>query len=241
MKALPWLSDSLGRLKPREQRVVVGGAILCVAALVIVELVLPIAHQWELRDTAYAAARDQWVRLATLNASMGRLQRVRDEHNDSFDADAERLVDGATPALAASNLQGLLQGYATESAVQIERVDVASEAHPDRAGLLTIPVQLQARGDVAALVDFLYRLEHGDKLLVIDELTVNASSEALLSGASAVASSGAQAQTLSWTLSLHGLYGTDGRSSRVGTDSSGGAVSKVPAVPPRIPTIPKTS
>jgi len=221
MKALPWLSDSLRRLKPRERGFVLAGSAVMVATLVVVELVLPITHQWALRDAAYAATEQQWARLTALTANMGRLRRLRDDQRSAFDADEQRLVSGATPALAASTLQGLIQRYAIESAVQIEGVDVASDARPDRPGLLAIPVQLQARGDISDLVDFLYRLEHGDKLLVVDEMTVNARSDELLS--QPTGSSGAAPKPLSWTLHLHGLYATapgDSAARAVGAGSS---------------------
>jgi type II secretory pathway component PulM len=202
MKASPSLSDTFRRLKPRERRVVLGGAIVSVAALAIVGVGLPFAHHWTARETAYAASRAQWVRLASLTASTDRLQHALDAQKRAFAADDDRLVTGSTPALAASTLQGLVQGYASASSVQLERIDVAGDPRPDKPGLLAIPVQLQARGDVYGLVSFLERLQHGDKLLVVDELTLDSGSEADLSGLP-----NAARQALSWTVRLHGLYG----------------------------------
>src|SRR6267143_774183 len=124
-------------------------------------------------------------------------------------------------ALVASALQGLLQRYADESSVQLNRVDVASQPRPDRPGLLAIPVQLQCQGDIYGLVDFLSRLEQGEKVLVVDELSLNAAV-----GVAFDPSVGPQAgqnpgprvgprvakpsQYLSWSLRLHGLYGAVG-------------------------------
>jgi hypothetical protein len=222
MKASPWLSDSFRRLNPRERRVVLAGATVMAAALVVVQVVLPIAHHWELRDARHAAAREQWIRLTALTASIGRLQRARDDQQSSFNADRQRLVGGATPALAASMLQGLIQRYALESSVQIEGVDAASDARPDRPGLLAIPVQLQARGDIAALVDFLYRVEHGDKLLVVDEMTINSRSD------EERPATGTPPPPLSWTLRLHALYDTGGADS-TGVAPGGGSVVAAPS------------
>src|SRR6266571_41051 len=191
MRALPWLSDTLQRLNPRERRVVLGGAIVSVIAVAVVLLVLPFAQRWQAREAAYAASREQWVRLETLAASTARLQRAADE---------ARLVTGATPALAASVLQGLLQRYADESSVQLDRVDVAGQPRADKPGLLATPVQLQGQGDIYGLVDFLYRLQHADKLLVLDELTLSAGFVGAFAG-------GTAQQNLSWSLRLHGLYG----------------------------------
>lgn len=196
MKALPWLSDTLRRLNSRERRVVLAGAIVSATALVVVLVMLPFAQRWTTRETAYAASREQWTRLEALAANTERLRRALEEQRLALAADEARLVTGATPALAASALQGVLQRYAGESAVQLDRVDVVAQPRPDKPGLLAIPVQLQGEGDIYGLVDFLYRLERGETLLVFDELTLNAGLE-----------TGNGRQYLSWSLRLHGLYG----------------------------------
>src|SRR2546427_11419576 len=79
MKALPWLSDTLRRLNPRERRVVLGGALVSATALVLVLLGLPLAHHWAVREAAYTASREQWLRLAALAASTARLRRAAGE------------------------------------------------------------------------------------------------------------------------------------------------------------------
>ena len=134
-------------------------------------------------------------------------------------------MSGATPALSASTLQGLLQRYADESAVQLDRVDAAGEPRPDKPGLLAIPVQLQGRGDVYGLVDFLYRLQHGEKLLVTDELSLNAGFEPVLTAELEGGGGGARPQNLSWSLRLHGLYGaaTTGEGGGGGGGGGGGS------------------
>jgi type II secretory pathway component PulM len=200
MKALPSPSDTFRRLKPRERLVVLGGAIVSATALAIAGIGVPFAHHWAARESAYGASYEQWARLATLTASTDRLQHALDAQKRAFAADEDRLVTGATPALAASTLQGLVQRYAGETGVQLERIDVAGDPHADKPGLLAIPVQLQARGDVYGLVSFLERLQHGDKLLVVDELTLDGGSEGMSDASTS------PRQALSWTLKLHGLY-----------------------------------
>jgi type II secretory pathway component PulM len=205
MKASRWLFDSLQRLKPRERRVVVGGAIVSALALVIMGIIMPIADHWTARESSYAASRAQWVRLSVLAASTDRLQRALDDQKLTLAAEENRLVAATTPALAASTLQSMLQQYAQQSAIQLQRVDAAGEPKAAKPGLLEIPVQLSGTGSVAGLVDFLSKLERGDKLLVIDELAVNAGIDN--PDASIVDVGGGQSQSLQWTLRLHGLYG----------------------------------
>ena len=212
MKTLPWLFDTLRRLNPRERRVVLGGALVSATALLIVLVGLPLAHHWAAREAAYTASRERWLRLATLVASTDRLRRALDERKVAHAADEARLVTGATPALAASALQGLLQRYADESSVQLNRVDVASQPRPDRPGLLAIPVQLQCQGDIYGLVDFLSRLEGGEKLLPLDELSLNAGFAMSLSPGFSPRH-GKAPQSFSWSLRLHGLYRAAGGAS----------------------------
>src|SRR6267143_3694222 len=78
MKALPWLSDTLRRLHPRERRVVLGGALVSATALLIVLLGLPLAHHWAVREATYTASREKWQRLAALTASTDGLRRAVD-------------------------------------------------------------------------------------------------------------------------------------------------------------------
>src|SRR2546426_5601913 len=112
MKALPWLSDTLRRLNPRERRVVLGGALVSATALVLVLLGLPLAHHWAVREAAYTASREQWLRLAALAASTDRLRRAVDERTLAHATDEARPVTGATPPLAAAGLHGLPPRYA---------------------------------------------------------------------------------------------------------------------------------
>ena len=208
MRALPSVFDSFQRLKPRERRVVIGGAIVSAVTLALAGIALPFADHWSARETTYAASREQWVRLSTLAASTDRLKRALDLERVAFATDEDRLVTGDTPALAASALQGVVQQYAAQSAVQLQRVDVAGEPKQDKPGLLAIPVELSGNSSVAALVDFLSRLEHGNKLLVLDEVAVNAGIDTPDASINDVG--GEQSKTLSWTLHLHGLYAAAG-------------------------------
>src|SRR5437773_9290039 len=143
MKTFHWPFDTLRRLNPRERRVVLGGALVSATALVIVLVGLPLAHHWTAREAAHTASRERWLRLATLVASTDRLRRAVDERRLAHAADEARLVTGATPALAASALQGLLQRYADESSVQLNRVDGARQPRPAPPRPLAIPLQLQ--------------------------------------------------------------------------------------------------
>ena len=174
---------------------VLGGAAIGAAALLIVFALLPLADQWTSREASYAASRDRLVRLQSLVESEPRLREALERQRRALQLSVGLMATGSTPALAASNLQALVQRYAEESVVQLDRIFVAGEAKSDSQGLIAIPVQLQGQGDMYGLVAFLFRLQHGEKLLVIDDFTISA----------------AMPQTdrrefVTWSLTMHGLY-----------------------------------
>ena len=195
MKPSRWLFDSLRRISARERRFILAGAGVAATLLFLTGVALPLAWRWMTRETVYATTRDQWARLAGLAAGIGQLSTARDTQRVAQGAEAARLVTGTTPALAASGLQGLLQRFAEEHGVQLDRVDVAAQPRPDRGGLLAIPAQLQGQSDIAGLVDFLFRIQVSQVLLVTDELLVTAATDGRDGR-----------QTLIWTVRLHGLY-----------------------------------
>lgn len=178
-----------------------GLAITAITLLTVFAL-LPIADRWSEREARYAASRDQLVRLKTLVASQTELQRALAEQQRVLGVSVGLLATGSTPALAASNLQALVQRYAEESVVQLDRIFVAGEAKPDSQGLMTIPVQLQGQGDIYGLVDFLFRLQHGEKLLVIDDMSVNGGLP-----------HSDRREFITWSITMHGLYAAPGKTS----------------------------
>lgn len=202
MKAFRSLSDSFRRLNRREQRVVFGGAGIVAGALLVVFALLPLWDRWSSREATYSASRDRYVRLQSLVASEGRLRRALGQQQQALRASVGLLATGSTAALAASNLQALVQRYAEESVVQLDRIYVAGEAKADSLGLVAIPVQVQGQGDIYGLVDFLFRLQHGEKLLVIDDMTITAGLPQTQTG---------RREFIVWSMTMHGLYAPSGK------------------------------
>jgi hypothetical protein len=200
MKAFQSLSDSFQRLSRRERLIVPAGLAVSFAALCLTQVVLPFADRWTARERAYAEHGEQWARLQGLVVSEDRLRQALNKERGARRASGDLLVPGTTPALAGSGLQALLRRYAEESMLQLDRVDVAGEAKADRSGLVEIPVALQGQGDIYGLVDFLFRVQHGERLLVVDELLVNAGYVRPGPQDSGVV------RPLVWTLRAHGLY-----------------------------------
>ena len=202
MKALPSLSAWLSGLSRRERLFVTVGAGVLALAFATTLVVLPEVDRWSAREAALEANAERRARLQGLVESEAGLRRTLAQRRQTQAGSVRLMLAGASPALAASNLQALLQQYAEESWVQLNRVDVAGQLKADRPGLAAVPVMLQGQGDVYGLVDFLYRIQHGQRLLVIDEISVNTRSTYLQD----------KDQLLTWSLRAHGLYPESGAS-----------------------------
>lgn len=189
--ALPsvWLASR----SPRERRVLAGGAIASAAIIVFALGVIPLARRWEERRDAIAVAAERVRRYEALVRDEPGLQREVARRWGS--ARTDPLFDGVTTAVAASNVQSLLQQYARASGVKLDRVDVVGEPSPAEDGLHAIPIQLAAQGDVHGLVALLERVHGGDKLLLIDDLVAGAGPTREDS-----------VQVLSFTLRLRGVW-----------------------------------
>jgi type II secretory pathway component PulM len=196
MSHFPSLSAWTRRLNPRERRVVAGGAVVAGVVLLCAWVVLPLAQRWQTREAAIAAREAQLAQLLGLVAGEAAIQRQLEERQRERANLRSQLLTGATPALAASSLQALVQRYANASRVTLDRVDLVGESSStEAAGLLPVPVELSATGDIHGLANLLSRLQHSYKLLVIDQLQVSAG-----------AAGGLGSSVLNWSMRLHGVH-----------------------------------
>jgi len=196
MKVFHSLSDTFRRRNKRERFVVIGGLLVVSMAVVGVNVVMPLIQRWRAREGEIALRREQLSRLHALVADEEALRNAVADLR-AISADAGRvLLEGETPAVASSNLLRLLNQYADQSEILVDRVDFVSNGQSAaETPLMRIPAYVTARGDVFGLVDFLFYLQHGEKLLAVDELVVDAGRN----GPGDLAA-------LSWTIGLHGHY-----------------------------------
>jgi len=194
MRVTPWLSATYHRLSRRERVVVAVGGSVSLLALLAVLVVLPQARRWADREEQIAMRGEQ---LARLEALIAREETVRQRLVDLQQARASAgrlLLAGETAAVAGSSLQLVLNRYAAESRVVLDRVDVVRSSG-EEGGITEIPARVAVRGDVYGLVDLLFYLQHGEKLLVIDDLRV-----------SETRGSRSDQDLLTVSMSLHGYY-----------------------------------
>jgi type II secretory pathway component PulM len=193
------LSAWFRRLSARERRIVAAGALVSTLAMLAVWVLLPLARRWQDREATIVAQEIRLGRLRSLVAGEDAATQILASRQRTRSAIRQRFLTGSTPALAASNLQARLQALADTSRVDLDRVDPMSEpGAAEHHGLPAIPVRLSGKGDIHGLTAFLNDLQRGEKLLVVDELAVNAGD-----------ATGQRPDLLVFSVRLHGVYGRE--------------------------------
>jgi type II secretory pathway component PulM len=196
MKAFPWLSATYRRLSRRERLVIAAGGGVSLLALLAVLVVLPQARRWLDREEQIAMRGEQLARLEALISREDAVRQRLAEVQQARASAGRLLLAGETAAVAGSSLQLLLNRYAQESRVVLDRVDAVRPSGTE-AGILEVPARIAVRGDVYGLVDLLFYLQNGEKLLVIDDLRVSEGR-----------GDRRRQQLLTMSVSLHGYYRT---------------------------------
>lgn len=80
----------------------------------------------------------------------------------------QQFLNEKKPGLAAASLQKLIEGFAQQSAVTIERVRVEKPKFIER--LLAVPVRITLRSTMKNLSQLIYRIENNRKFLVVEEM-----------------------------------------------------------------------
>jgi len=79
-----------------------------------------------------------------------------------------KFLNETQPGLAAASLQKMINGFAAQSGVKIERVRVEKPKVIEQ--IPAIPVGMTLRSNLKNLSQFIFRLENSEKFLVIEEI-----------------------------------------------------------------------
>ncbi|MFN8581017.1 MAG: type II secretion system protein GspM [Gemmatimonadaceae bacterium] len=158
----------------RERRTIRWAIWVSALALIAAFVVAPFARRVAERADQLAVRREHVERLSSyivqkpaLDSSMAATDRL-------LRGSSMRVIRGRSPALAASELQRVLQEYARMSRVSVSRLDVASGT--DSTTNAAIPATVSAVGDIYGLVQLLAYLERGSIVVEVDTLAVQSTS-----------------------------------------------------------------
>jgi hypothetical protein len=159
-------SPSAEGLSPRDRRALRLGAVAVLCVLVLA-VAIPSARRWSDREAMIAARRGELARLNGIAANVPTLRTAFDARTARAAEFSQRPVSAATAALAAGVLQSVLQRYADES-----ELNVAGEPDSTATPLAALPATLIAIGDVFGVAELLSRVQQGNTLLEVREMTV---------------------------------------------------------------------
>ena len=80
------------------------------------------------------------------------------------------LLPGATPPLAAADLQTLLKQYSDSAGLKIQSEKILP--HVKRDAYIEIPVQIVANGDIRSLKDFLVAVDASKRFIAVQDLSL---------------------------------------------------------------------
>ena len=153
---------------------VVGGGVISAVAIFTTFVGLPVMQRWSERESMIAVRSDQLARMQGVLATEASVRESLDVLHAEQARVAPMLLEGGTAAVAASNLQLLLNEYVSEAGLDLQRVEAVGDAE-ELGTLRPIPARLTVRGDIRGLVYLLARLHESEPFLAVDELRVNAS------------------------------------------------------------------
>jgi len=160
----------MAALSKRERTVIgvaAGVAILTAGYIYLVEPTLARTRE----QAALIPAREEVLSkrralIAQRAAYAARLEEV----SQAAEQAATGLLPGATPPLAASELQKLVKELAGQSSVEVRSERILPPV--ERGSLLEIPLELTVAGGIRDVLTLLYRLEGTTKILTLQELKV---------------------------------------------------------------------
>ena len=158
------------RLKSRERRIVLGGAIVAAVLLGYVYGVEPLVKSRQETRVQLQSAR---LRVDRYEQLLSRRDRLAQEARDLEERSAalrERLLPGPTPTLAAAQLQGMVKAEAQRSALALQRMAVERPASAGR--IAEVPVRVTLKGEIQQVSSFIKGIEQHRLALSIPELTI---------------------------------------------------------------------
>lgn len=144
------------------------GAAAAIAALAMI----PLLGRWRERESTIAEKR---TRLAEIEWLVAHRENGFDPGGGS-DATDKQILSARSVAVAAATLQSIVQRYADENGITLNRLDVAEPPEAPSGSFPMIPCSVAAVGDIYGLTEFLFALKHGRPVVDIREMSIVSSS-----------------------------------------------------------------
>ncbi|OLC18068.1 MAG: hypothetical protein AUH29_00070 [Candidatus Rokubacteria bacterium 13_1_40CM_69_27] len=160
----------IGNLSRRERVLITLGAVTALLIIGWIGLVQPIRERQRIAEELAPIREQVLARRQELVARRAAIAAELEATNGRLDALSARFLPGATPAVAASELQKLVKEMAAQATTEVRSERILPPV--ERAELLEIPLEITVSGDIRQLVDLLARLDRAPKLLAVQDLKV---------------------------------------------------------------------
>lgn len=157
-------------LSKRERTLVGAAAGIAVFVVGYVYLVEPILARAREQAALIPARQEVLTKRRALIGQRAAYAARLDEASRAVEQASARLLPGATPPLAASELQKLVKELAGQSNVEVRSERILPPV--ERGRLLEIPLELTVAGGIRDVLTLLYHLEGTTKILTLQELKV---------------------------------------------------------------------
>jgi hypothetical protein len=159
------------KITARDKRVLIAGAAICVAGLIVYLAVSVIPNGDDLgrmEQLKKAMLLKQRETLAQEEVYRLRVDQYRQRLKDDF----TRVLPGDNANVAAAQLQQVLKDLADRTGVEITRKDIQKE-QKIQDGLTKVSVRIETNCLPDQLVQFLAAIENYEKFLTLDLLAIN--------------------------------------------------------------------
>lgn len=163
------------KIEGERKWIIIAGIVLLIIA--IVYRVMPDEGFFSASDTS-SMKKQQIIKYRELINQKGELEQKISSLKKAVVSSSVMMLEGGSPALAAVDLQNIINLKAAQSEIKIKSVDVVKEKQVVKDGVyLSVPVRLTFDADVRQVKDFVYSIESDAKYLTITDLacTVSAS------------------------------------------------------------------
>jgi type II secretory pathway component PulM len=156
------------KVTPRDKKfLIVGGAFVCVY-LLTVWVIQPIQARQKQVDLQIQN-KIQFIQKYYEILNQKPYYQSKDQDNKRHRVTLTRkFLNETQPGLAAAGLQKMINGYAAQSGVKIERVRV--EKAKVIENMPAVPIGMTLRSNLKNLSQFIFRLENSEKFLLVEEI-----------------------------------------------------------------------
>ena len=168
----PMMSSGIDPVKARERRVLIGGTVVLVLALLLTRVLMPQWRAWQQRETRVDAATARLSQLQGLVRDRVPIERAADDAERTLAGAPRRVMHAPSLTLAASAVQSLLQDAVDGAGMVVNRVEVSSDA--DSTGALV--GSLSAYGDIHGVSALLHTISHGPRVAIVERVAVQQTS-----------------------------------------------------------------